>query len=581
MPDQLSESDIRRWCGEQSFERGRGYYSSGAIVDPRRQGDTLKAKCLGTSAPSYRVEVTLGSTGILAGVCSCPVGAGGHCKHVAALLLTWLHQPKTFREVEPLEVALGRRDKAELIALIRRMIARTPDLEDLLELQVIGPGQPALVNPESIRRQARRAFAGADHDNWGAASGIAGDLDAVVDMGDDYAAQGDRRSAVVVYRTVAEEVLENYETVDDEGGELGAVVDRCVEGLAGCLDSLTDPVERETILRSLFHIYHWDVSSGGYGIGDGIPGLVLEQATAEEKERVSGWVEEAMPAADAAGLSDWKARALGGFLLDLNAGTLDDEAFLRICREARRWPDLADRLLALDRVDEAEEVARAVGDYDLLQLAEVFIRHDRTDLAERLALERSRVSQDSRLLPWLKDRAAARGDLPGVLALAEQIFWRLPALEGYRALRDAARNAGTWDQLRPQVLARLAQGSNYQLLTQIHLDEGEVDDALASLKRLEAVSHWAAGDALAIQVAKAAEAQRPHASISIYLAEAERLIAGQGRGNYQTAAGYLTRVRELYKQINDSVSWSKLMADLRERHRRLRALQDELNKAGL
>jgi uncharacterized Zn finger protein len=148
-------------------------------------------------------------------------------------------------------------------------------------------------------------------------------------------------------------------------------------------------------------------------------------------------------------------------------------------------------------------------------------------------------------------------------------------------LRDAARNAGTWDQLRPQVLARLAQGSSYQLLTQIHLDEGEVDDALASLKRLEAASRWAAGGALAIQVAKAAEAQRPHASISIYLAEAERLIAEQGRGNYQMAAGYLTRVRELYKQINDSASWSKLMADLRERHRRLRALQDELNKAGL
>ena len=109
-PPQLTESDIRRWIGERSFERGLGYFRRGHILDPRRQGDTLKARCLGSRPTPYYVEITLGQGGIVVGTCSCPVGGGGHCKHAAALLLTWLHQPDTFLEVEDLEI--GRNECA-------------------------------------------------------------------------------------------------------------------------------------------------------------------------------------------------------------------------------------------------------------------------------------------------------------------------------------------------------------------------------------------------------------------------------------------------------------------------------------
>jgi len=38
----LAESDIRRYCTEQSFGRGEDYYERGAIVSPIRQGRTLR-----------------------------------------------------------------------------------------------------------------------------------------------------------------------------------------------------------------------------------------------------------------------------------------------------------------------------------------------------------------------------------------------------------------------------------------------------------------------------------------------------------------------------------------------------------
>ena len=44
---------------------------------------------------------------------------------------------------------------------------------------------------------------------------------------------------------------------------------------------------------------------------------------------------------------------MGGLLLDLQADTIDDEAFLLICRQTGRLNDLVDRLLSLNRTDEA------------------------------------------------------------------------------------------------------------------------------------------------------------------------------------------------------------------------------------
>jgi uncharacterized Zn finger protein len=59
------------------------------------------------------------------------------------------------------------------------------------------------------------------------------------------------------------------------------------------------------------------------------------------------------------------------------------------------------------------------------------------------------------------------------------------------------------------------------------------------------------------------------------------LIDARGRGNYGEAAAYLTRVRDLYTRLGAPEAWRAFIAELRERERRLPALRDELNQAGL
>src|SRR5437763_17071823 len=85
----LSDDEIQARVGSQSFARGKQYFRDRAIFDARQQGLTLKGRSLGTSGGPYRVHVTFGPDGISSANCSCPVGGGGYCKHVAALLLTW------------------------------------------------------------------------------------------------------------------------------------------------------------------------------------------------------------------------------------------------------------------------------------------------------------------------------------------------------------------------------------------------------------------------------------------------------------------------------------------------------------
>ena len=54
-----------------------------------------------------------------------------------------------------------------------------------------------------------------------------------------------------------------------------------------------------------------------------------------------------------------------------------------------------------------------------------------------------------------------------------------------------------------------------------------------------------------------------------------------GRDNYVSAARYLAGVRDLYRQLGEGAAWDVLIAGAREQNRQLRALKEELDRAGL
>ena len=82
-------------------------------------------------------------------------------------------------------------------------------------------------------------------------------------------------------------------------------------------------------------------------------------------------------------------------------------------------------------------------------------------------------------------------------------------------------------------------------------------------------------------LASSLKGTHPFEAIPIYVATAEQLIKQQGRENYATAARYPARLREIYRPVSQPQPRQKLIGEIREQNKRLRALQEELIKAGL
>lgn len=197
----ITEQDIRSLVGEGSFQRGQRYFRNENIFDTRRDGMTLKARCQGSRASAYGVEVTFNDTDIAGTDCSCPIG--GYCKHVAALLLTWLKQPEEFIEQQDIEAILERCDKADLISLVKQMLRRDPDLEDVVLAMSI---RDEPVDPALYHRQVEAAFRRAGNE-WGAEADAAGELLVIKESADSLAERGDYASAIAAYDAIVTGII--------------------------------------------------------------------------------------------------------------------------------------------------------------------------------------------------------------------------------------------------------------------------------------------------------------------------------------------------------------------------------------
>ena len=86
---------------------------------------------------------------------------------------------------------------------------------------------------------------------------------------------------------------------------------------------------------------------------------------------------------------------------------------------------------------------------------------------------------------------------------------------------------------------------------------------------------------MTLEVAKTVEQDRPLAAREIYQLHTERLIDQRGRENYRTACVYLGKIRDLYDGMDQYEAWTGYLSGLREKHRTLRTLKEEMAAAGL
>jgi uncharacterized Zn finger protein len=174
----LNLDNLRDWVGDFEIGKARPYVH--AVAGCVRAGNTIKASVRGSRPRAYRVWVRTGDLPIEAAHCTCPVGAKGTCKHVAAVLLAYLEHPGRFAVLDDIDANLAGRSKPELVALVKALLHQSPELEPLLVRPL--PGF-ATVTPD----QTAYYFLALDavrpvnlHDDW-APQEIAADLTEVVE----------------------------------------------------------------------------------------------------------------------------------------------------------------------------------------------------------------------------------------------------------------------------------------------------------------------------------------------------------------------------------------------------------------
>ena len=575
----LTEAMVRALATNQSFERGKRYYLDGAVSETARQGMQLRGECAGSHYEPYEISVTLAARGVADTSCTCPYEYDGICKHTVALLLTYVHQPQAFRALVPVEEMLKHRSKEELLAIISAMLKQNPKLLAMVELaaaaQVASAGSS--IDPAAIRKSARRALQYNDWDHLSPRK-IAKELRALGQIAETFVKTKDWLNAGRVYHALLDETVSGYDEFIqqvDEDGDIAVIVDEFAEALGRSLEKINaDSRTRRAWLETLLEAFAKDVEIGGIDFASSAPDIIIKQADDEEWL----WI-EARVRALAAGSRDWGREQFVGFLTEgLEERGRKSEGD-RLIREMGTPEQQAQLLIEEGRIEEAVRLMSGIveGKPGLVtQFADMLLKAKAKAAALDfvLAHERTASWQHDQ---WLADYYRRHGTPQEAVAAQKRLMINSPSVEQFKALQAVCRKTKNWPEARTEVLAGLERIKRFDALVEIALDEGDVARALKWLPR---ATGWDATH-LRMKVAEAAEKDLPHEAVKLYLERVEQEIAGRSRGSYNTAAGYLKRARPLFIKLHDRAAWVEYIKSLRESHKNLPALQDELRKAGL
>jgi uncharacterized Zn finger protein len=645
--------ELREYVGDKEYNKGKEYFNSDAIYDVALRGSVLRGRSHGQSGGPYRMEITLapadapGPNLVADYSCTCP--RGGFCKHIIALLLVWIRTPEEVPVRSDVTTLLQDLSREELLDIVTGLLKREPDLDKWLEKMLIKPSKSTLpgmaakatINPAKIRKEAASIFSRLNYgyDEWGAGDEIAEELDELVEVGDRYVQAGQWADAQVVYTAIAEEMLAHYEEVDDSDGEICEVIAACGEGLLDCLEaqdrlSPADrlPTEaRLALFRTLYELWNDSRDYYCWDPEEDIAEVIAASATSAELIKVEEWVRADVEIAEREHRGYGNAARVG-FLLTLKAkGGITDEDTLAEYRRARMFGQAASLLIDRGRIDDALEEYRQAGMYE--EMASLLLDQGRVDEAIRLARKRlPGATQSTRFaehllklgeaeqmqavkfieerlweekeaanieeyLVWLEGRYAQYGMHDKALEAAQTRFKNNPTNSTYESVKRAAQlegqPPGLWAEVRPNLLATLRTKDQWAVLVDIHLNEGEVAEAIHAFDKYESPQYRPAptiyggyypslprGD-LKLRVAEAAEKDYPDRSRAVYKRRAEEAIRFRGRDNYQQAAAFLAKVKKLYEQEGKQGEWQSYIDDLRAQNKSLRALKEELDKLGL
>lgn len=190
---------------------------------------------------------------------------------------------------------LEQREKSELIAIIQHMLRQEPDLQWLLMTPLpTTSSQKSSVDSEVYREQVLATMAAGDYRRKPKRGEVQRRLTAIKSIADEFVVQKNYAAALTIYEVLVSEVIQHFNDYRDEYIAFSMILVGCIDGLDSCFAGEEDnPEMRLRVLRTLFAIYHFYIDSG-MDLDEDIPGLLLGNSTLEERQVITGWVQDAL-----------------------------------------------------------------------------------------------------------------------------------------------------------------------------------------------------------------------------------------------------------------------------------------------
>ncbi|PDV97453.1 SWIM zinc finger family protein [Candidatus Chloroploca asiatica] len=617
----LSEQVIRRHAAGEMFSRGEDYVREGMVAGLTLHEGVLEALVHGSQYDPYRVRVTFDAGGLVAATCTCPAAAHAWCKHMVAALLVALRQPESVQVAPPLAALLETLDREQLMGLLLRMVARQPDLADMLAGEVAAkqsatppraaPARPPIdVGP--IQRQVRTLLRASyrdynDYYDDGPSSMITEGMGDILNQIRGFVEGGDSANALSLLQAITEECRAGQHAFDDSYDTLDPVFDNLGELWAEAL--LVADLRLDELEEWAEQIAEWADDTADYGNDHGLrlamkaalegwhdplivralrgePVLtpaprVVEVGEREASEADEGsdgddddeneslddkdeeWDEAPLTTVRASATAPRPKLALIRLRILERQGRLEDYLNLAAAYELHR-----ERALMLAHLGRAEEavtagIATLASAADALALAMALREGGALDAALRVAehglgLDGLRGA----LGDWLASFAPGLGRPDLALRAAEVACASEPSMARYLAARELAGEG--WPKLRARLLDQLRKGAGgwigSRAQAEIFLHEGLIDDAI---KVAERNSYG-----VLELVMDAAITTRPQWVIKKAIAQAVPIMNGGKAQHYDRAVNWLRRARDAYHAAGQADAWERYLAEVRAIHGR-------------
>ena len=337
--EDLTIDDVHELFDSVIFLRGEEYYDEGCVslIEPL-DSQTIKGIVQGTQ--KYDVSISIDAEGEIACGCSCPCDF--NCKHAAAALLKWLSIKKRYKNKlqqgkssskESLVQLLEKKSKEELIELTKTMIEKHPEFTSLVKIE-----------RKEIVSTIKRLFS--QYWEWDEVQDLIDQLEVIL--------EGIRRNKQAWNKALLDEMsmcstmmIKNVENVHDEG-DLGIFLDDWFE-IYGEIFSTTKSTinEKKEFIRT---ILKW-MEKDDYGYDSSYEKALVGMCTTKEDIAL---IKTCLEATESRYPKD--KEYCQEFYLELYDKIGMDEKYLEVAEQSGLTPVLIDKLIALNRLDEALKI---------------------------------------------------------------------------------------------------------------------------------------------------------------------------------------------------------------------------------